>query len=384
MGKRSDINPNTAVTRACRMYTDTHDMLSVIVTDPQAFTRFVVATENDHSIDTAGQFNDALAEQSWIQPGDIETIYEAGVGTGQTVGEDAIMMQRWNTSKIVYSVHPRTQAAIVATDWADTVIPATMWDQLPHPDPFISLASPIYIHHDTTGFERYDAILVGGIRPTADRAYTRCSTHDPRATGTYLNFVGYHVDVTKRRILHRMPDRWGRTRTVAEVIGMRIAIPHIDRSLPGTITATVNEVAGDPARISGWPSDAPSVTDAITRLATTGVSLAAYICSAGADITTAATHKTPVSPSQPPTPKSVAVMALGYRIGPSLPAPPSPSGAGRPGASTGRSVSGHIRRAHAHTYWTGPGRTIRTVKWLPPIAVATPLSADRVQVHTIT
>lgn len=36
---------------------------------------------------------------------------------------------------------------------------------------------------------------------------------------------------------------------------------------------------------------------------------------------------------------------------------------------SGHSVRPHIRSAHAHLYWTGPGREIPLVKYLPPIAV---------------
>jgi hypothetical protein len=37
--------------------------------------------------------------------------------------------------------------------------------------------------------------------------------------------------------------------------------------------------------------------------------------------------------------------------------------------SSGRSVRPHMRRAHAHLYWTGPGRTEPRVRFLLPIAV---------------
>lgn len=37
--------------------------------------------------------------------------------------------------------------------------------------------------------------------------------------------------------------------------------------------------------------------------------------------------------------------------------------------SDGRSVRPHIRAAHAHLYWTGPGRTVPVVRFLPPVPV---------------
>ena len=40
-----------------------------------------------------------------------------------------------------------------------------------------------------------------------------------------------------------------------------------------------------------------------------------------------------------------------------------------PGQKTGRSVRPHIRRAHPHLYWAGPGRKIPRVRYLPTILV---------------
>ena len=37
--------------------------------------------------------------------------------------------------------------------------------------------------------------------------------------------------------------------------------------------------------------------------------------------------------------------------------------------SGGKSKSPHIRKAHFHLYWTGKGREIPLIKWLPPIPI---------------
>lgn len=39
------------------------------------------------------------------------------------------------------------------------------------------------------------------------------------------------------------------------------------------------------------------------------------------------------------------------------------------GEPTGRTVRPHVRRAHAHLYWTGTGRRIPRVRFLLPIPV---------------
>jgi hypothetical protein len=45
--------------------------------------------------------------------------------------------------------------------------------------------------------------------------------------------------------------------------------------------------------------------------------------------------------------------------------------------STGHTVRPHIRSAHAHLYWTGQGKTIPVVKYLPPIAVKGAVGDER-------
>ena len=72
----------------------------------------------------------------------------------------------------------------------------------------------------------------------------------------------------------------------------------------------------------------------------------------------------------PPTgPK---VWEAGYRLGSFL-AKAKSEGGGGSGDGAERAVTPHIRRAHWHTYWTGPrkdpDRRAAVVKWLPPIRV---------------
>ena len=42
---------------------------------------------------------------------------------------------------------------------------------------------------------------------------------------------------------------------------------------------------------------------------------------------------------------------------------------GDPGVETGRTMRPHMRNAHSHLYWTGPGRTQPRVRFLLPISV---------------
>lgn len=68
-------------------------------------------------------------------------------------------------------------------------------------------------------------------------------------------------------------------------------------------------------------------------------------------------------------PKAPKVFDVGIRIGVSLKAARLARSGGGTGQPTGRRMAPHVRRAHPHTYWCGPGRTERRIKWLFPILV---------------
>lgn len=55
----------------------------------------------------------------------------------------------------------------------------------------------------------------------------------------------------------------------------------------------------------------------------------------------------------------------------------------RAGTPTGRSPKPHLRRAHWHLYWTGPGRAEPRVKWLPPIPVNVAAHEPVATVHEV-
>jgi hypothetical protein len=83
-------------------------------------------------------------------------------------------------------------------------------------------------------------------------------------------------------------------------------------------------------------------------------------------------------------PERPSVWSVGYRIGPALRAALEKSAAEkRRGGFTvedRRSPHGHIRRAHWHTYWTGPWREPEKqealVKWLPPLPINLEFGAE--------
>jgi len=109
------------------------------------------------------------------------------------------------------------------------------------------------------------------------------------------------------------------------------------------------------------------------------VSLLLYICSEAADYNNDATpsHAQPVKTKKglrffPPTVPQI--WGVGERMGAALRRAESQN----PGDTDTTPVEGktsprpHIRRAHWHSFWTGPrdGERKRVVKWLPPTGVS--------------
>src|SRR5437588_915906 len=64
-------------------------------------------------------------------------------------------------------------------------------------------------------------------------------------------------------------------------------------------------------------------------------------------------------------------IAVGYRVGAALRRRTAP-GSERSSTGSGGSPAHHIRRAHYHLYWTGPGRQEPRIRWLHPILVGDP------------
>jgi hypothetical protein len=108
------------------------------------------------------------------------------------------------------------------------------------------------------------------------------------------------------------------------------------------------------------------------------VSVTLYLCSISADIEDAQRRKErPANPAPVKTKRGPRIFAasnpttwdVGYRIGASLRlARHEPS---EPGDGHHASPRPHIRRAHWHSYWTGPraGERRIVLKWLPPIPI---------------
>jgi hypothetical protein len=119
----------------------------------------------------------------------------------------------------------------------------------------------------------------------------------------------------------------------------------------------------------------PDLTASISTALEPLLSLLLYLCQDSADYTGPAEHPSNPVPKRtkqgwrlfpPDKPRH---WDVAVRMGAALRAARAVSEPG-PGLGEGRqSPRGHIRRAHWHTYRTGPGRADSVVKWLPPIPI---------------
>lgn len=121
-------------------------------------------------------------------------------------------------------------------------------------------------------------------------------------------------------------------------------------------------------------------TDILVEITESVISVLLYLCSVNAEYhDTSGSDRQPAHPEpridkhgkprfQPPNKPTI--WATGTRMGAALDAAYSKQRE-TDGTATGRTVTGHIRRAHWSTYWTGPKDTeqVRVLKWLPPIPV---------------
>jgi hypothetical protein len=124
------------------------------------------------------------------------------------------------------------------------------------------------------------------------------------------------------------------------------------------------------------PAGPPSgYAEAATRAFAPILSLLLYLCSEAVDL--GDVRRKPSNPQPKRTrhgwrlfpADSPTTWDVGVRIGAALRRAYRGEDMARDSVSTGRHVRPHVRRAHWHTFLTGPQRGGRRVKWLPPIAI---------------
>ncbi|OXR40244.1 hypothetical protein B7C42_07669 [Nocardia cerradoensis] len=255
----------------------------------------------------------------------------------------------WLQNRVVYRVHPELAASLVDTD-PSAQIPCEVLRRLPHPDPFVAFPIPLLAPHSTGAMQVvappvYVGMLVTGLNDQLEL----CSTADPRLRLLSVALIGRVQPVGGEPHYPweaiEIPCRTERF-TIDEMIQMR-------RALRGNASeAEHTEIESNAYRLA--------------------ISLLLYLCSDRQDA------KSPVLvPSKRTKRRRVhgggTVVDIGFDIGPKL--FDARQAASETASESGRQVRPHIRRAHWHTYWTGPrDNPTADVRWLHPILVH---SADR-------
>lgn len=251
----------------------------------------------------------------------------------------------WQRSRVVYRVHPALCESLLATD-SSAPIPCEIFRQLPHPNPFVVFPEPIAITvaNPAVPLARQPEI-VGMLVTGYDAAGLLCGTDSDSlarlniALASRLQYVGQDVTYEEQQVQISVSG----TRTVAEMAERQ-------RSL--------SIIPMDPSEnLNGF------------NLA---VGLLLYLCSDDRDARPANDRRTPRKKRRGDG-RSAHVVDVGFDVGPRLFATPkgrndANSPEGKVTDSSARRA--HLRRAHWHTYWTGP-RTepVAKLKWLHPVLV---------------
>lgn len=167
-------------------------------------------------------------------------------------------------------------------------------------------------------------------------------------------------------------------RLVLDLEGERLGqiVVHLVGTLEQGLTAALREARVQALR-GGHADQAPPLAAAadVVPVLEGLVSVLLYLCADDAEIgarrplpeRVVRGRKRPIMPA----PQSPTVHETGVRLGAALDFARDRASAGEQGAASERRVAPHVRRAHWHTYWTGPrdGERRATVRWLSPILV---------------
>lgn len=251
--------------------------------------------------------------------------------------------RQWQRHRVVYRIHHGLADALVESEAAGS-IPCEVFARLPHPDPFVAFPRPLpsLIGQDDGAVPMqsdpvYTGMLVTGSTPEGDL----CSTADPRlgslnvAIAGRVHYVGQDPTYEERTL--RIPIT-GKV-SIEDMIRkqMRVARPDMVEPQPGDLLAYQMAVA-----------------------------LLLYLCSDDREMKASAGGQRARERRSRAKPTLVDV---GFEVGPKLFAARRESAAAA-GTADGGTKRPHIRRAHWHTYWTGPrGQQTAEVRWLHPILV---------------
>lgn len=270
---------------------------------------------------------------------------------------DVAQQALWNQHKVIYNMDETLWADLAETRDSD-LIPLTMFDRLPHPDPFIVFGKPIEVTDADGGRHRVVGMFVNGVYGLdmvgRNRAAHLCSTADPRRTAFQLNFISFALDDdgSVRRSFDGSVDQicWRTTLEHPE------AVPTFEQLYE--LKKTTFQII-----LTGGLGNDLEVLKVMFRA---GIASLLYICSKEPEITRnpGGKVKRDRKTGQPDRPSTYNV---GFQVGARLAAWRQNEDTMRTAAvASGRKQATHRRRGHFHLYWTGKGRTIPQIKFVEP------------------
>ncbi|MGV9838033.1 hypothetical protein ACWDUL_28065 [Nocardia niigatensis] len=253
----------------------------------------------------------------------------------------------WRRHRVVYRVHPGLADSLLGTE-TNVQVPCEVFARLPHPDPFIVFPEPIPADAGPMIEPELDQlaeppVFVGMLVTGMTEHEQICSTADPDvrslqvALASQVHYVGRHPTHEETVVL-----------------------------LPLSGTYSIDELV---TRLQSFGSLGEIPRETMQRANNLAISLLLYLCSDQRD-----------GRDHQPEPgrrgkkarraESRTVVDLGFDVGPVLHAARRAADSKAADAGTGGGVRAHLRRAHWHTYWTGPRESqTPVVRWLHPILV---------------
>lgn len=271
--------------------------------------------------------------------------------------QDAGMLKLWEKYKIAYSIDRDLWHELGdAND--DTVVPLGILGRLPHPNPFVALPEPILLPTKDGLVQHIEGFFVTGRFGVSEHGYLLTSTERTPHNMALLtcSTIRHSNGVHARNIEGNLDFAW-----------VRLSIT--DDTTVGELLKKIREGFQSTTTGLDWQRE---VEMSLRR----SVAILLYLCASNADL-----EKMPKPPPQRVKPgksrrtNAVQVVKVGWRLGTALRAYHTQSESVR-GVSTGRKVRPHLRRAHFHTYRTGPGRAQTEIKWVSAVPVNFTRDAD--------
>lgn len=284
--------------------------------------------------------------------------------------QDVATRRVWQQHRTAYDIDPALWEELGEVD-EDMVLPGSVFQHLPHPDPFLAIPDrPTYALADGNTARTVGCFITGrsGARVPAPDEFTGphtalgwpLSTHSPHAEGGLVVTIMSEV----------LDRRTGRPRRVPHMGNVPdCLIARVTFNLRGEVRVgdLIDEIA---ARYdSGQEGDIFNAT--VRPMLRRIIAALLYLCATNADLRplpAPAARRAVKGGGRPAKPPKV--VTVGYTVGAGLRAwHKARSDAERATGGTGRHVRPHVRRAHPHLYLTGPGRTVPRVRWVWPVRV---------------